>query len=377
MSIDANQFNALLPPARILLGPGPSMVPTRVLEAMSMPTVGHLDPYFQQVMEDVKQLLRYVFQTQNDFTIPVSGTGSAGMEAALCNFIEPGDRVLIAINGYFGERMADMAARYGAEVDRLACPWGEAFDPDDLETALKAHAYKLLCLVHVETSTGVLQPYIAEIAAAAHAQGALLVLDTVASLGGTPVEVDAWEVDVCYSGSQKCLSAPPGLAPLTLSPRARDMLKQRRRKVTSWYLDLSALETYWGSNNRVYHHTAPVNLNYALREALLMVLEEGIASQIARHQSCADMLWEGLEALDLPPRIPPDLRSPTLTTPTLPPTVDDAAMRKRLLDVYNIEISGGFGPFAGQIWRIGLMGHSARHDHVRLLLHALKQVLNK
>jgi alanine-glyoxylate transaminase / serine-glyoxylate transaminase / serine-pyruvate transaminase len=377
MPIDANQFTALLPPVRILLGPGPSMIPNRVLEAMRMPTVGHLDPYFQQVMEDVKLLLRYVFQTRNEFTIPVSGTGSAGMEAALCNFIEPGDRVLIAINGYFGERMAQMAARYGAEVDRLERPWGEAFDPDDITTALKSHAYKLLSLVHCETSTGVLQPHIAEIAAAAHQHGALLVLDTVASLGGTPVEVDAWAVDVCYSGSQKCLSAPPGLAPLTLSPQARHVLKQRRTPVTSWYLDLSALETYWGSNQRVYHHTAPINLNYALREALLMVLEEGIKQQIERHQSCAQMLWEGLEALDLPPSIPPALRSPTLTTPTLPPGVDDVAVRRRLLDVYNIEISGGFGPLAGQIWRIGLMGHSACHHNVRLLLNTLEAVLKK
>lgn len=377
MPIDANQFTALNPPVRTLLGPGPSAVPARVLEAMSLPTVGHLDPYFQQVMEDVKQLLRYVFQTQNEFTIPVSGTGSAGMEAALCNFIEPGDRVLIGINGYFGERMANMAARYGAEVERLERPWGEAFDPDDISDVLKSRTYKLVSMVHCETSTGVLQPHIAEIAATAHQYGALLVLDTVASLGGTSVEVDAWDVDVCYSGSQKCLSAPPGLAPLTLSPRARDTLKRRRTPVTSWYLDLSALETYWGSNQRVYHHTAPINLNYALREALLMVLEEGIEQQIERHQSCAEMLWEGLEALGLPPSIPRALRSPTLTTPKLPPGVDDVAMRRRLLDAYNIEISGGFGPLAGQIWRIGLMGHSARHDNVRLLLDTLDALFKK
>ena len=367
-------MNPLSPPTRTLLGPGPSMVHPRVLAALAMPTVGHLDPYFQQVMDDVKQLLRDAFRTRNDFTIPVSGTGSAGMEAALCNFIEPGDNVLICVKGYFGERLYDMACRYTPNVDRLERPWGEAFDPDEVAAALKAKAYKLVAIVHCETSTGILQPGIEQIAAAAHDNGALLVLDTVASWPGVPVEVDAWGVDVTYAGSQKCLSAPPGLAPITLSRRARETLRNRKTKVANWYLDLSALEAYWGSGKRTYHHTAPVNMIYALREALILVQEEGLDNLHARHRNVAEMLWEGLEALGLPPRAPIGLRSPTLTTPRLPEGMDEAALRQRLLHEYNIEIAGGFGPLAGQIWRIGLMGHSARKENVTLLLAALREL---
>ena len=377
MRLAAHLFPDLDPPSRLLLGPGPSIVHPRVLGALSKPTLGHLDPCFQAIMDDVKRLLQYLFQTENEFTIPVSGTGSAGMEAALCNFIEPGDPVLVAVKGYFGERMADMAGRYGAEVDRLDRPWGEAFDPDEIETRLKAKRYKLVALVHCETSTGILQPDIAEIAAAAHRQGALAVLDAVASLGGAPVEVDAWDIDVCYTGSQKCLSAPPGLAPLTLSPRARQVMKQRKTGVASWYLDLSAIEAYWGSGERSYHHTAPVNLIYALRESLRMLLEEGLEHQLARHRDVANMLWEGLEELGLFPRAPRQLRSPTLTTSQLPPGVDDVTVRKHLMDEYNIEISGGFGPLEGQIWRIGLMGNSARFEHVKTLLDTLQVVLKQ
>lgn len=377
MPVSAQSFTDLDLPSPILLGPGPSMVPERVLNALAQPTIGHLDPRFQQIMDDVKQLLRYLFQTENEFTIPVSGTGSAGMEAALCNFIEPGDRVLVGSIGYFGDRMVEMARRFGAEVECLERPWGEAIDPTDLEATLKSRPYKLVALVHCETSTGVLQPGIAEMAASAHQYGALFALDAVASLGGVPVEVDAWEVDICYSGSQKCLSTPPGLAPLTLSPKAREVLKKRKTKVTGWYLDLSALETYWSSNNRVYHHTAPVNLNYALREGLRLVLEEGLENQFARHRGCAEILWDGLMALGLPPRTPLELRSPTLTTSRLPAGVDDIGLRTQLMKEYNVEISGGFGPLAGQIWRIGLMGHSARHENIRVLLNALELLLKQ
>jgi alanine-glyoxylate transaminase / serine-glyoxylate transaminase / serine-pyruvate transaminase len=371
----ATEIKDLDTPSRILLGPGPSTVSPRVLRAMAQPLLGHLDPQFLALMDEVQQLLRYVFQTQNELTIPVSGTGSAGMEAALCNFIEPGDRVLIGINGYFGERLFDMAGRYRAQVDRLERPWGQVFDPGEFETVLKAKNYKLVALVHAETSTGAWQPGIAEIAAAAHRHDALLVLDTVTSLGGLPVEIDAWGVDVAYSASQKCLSAPPGLAPLTVSPRAREVLRSRKTPVANWYLDLSLLDKYWG-HDRTYHHTAPITMNYALREALRMAAEEGLENRFARHRQNAELLWEGLEALDLPPFVPLEHRLPSLTTATLMPSIDDAAVRRRLLDEYNVEIAGGFGPLKGKVWRIGLMGYSSRREYVTLLLAALRAILS-
>jgi alanine-glyoxylate transaminase/serine-glyoxylate transaminase/serine-pyruvate transaminase len=372
--MDSSLFTDLDPSPRILLGPGPSTAPPRVLRALSTPLVGHLDPEFLVIMEEVQQLLRYVFQTENELTIPVSGTGSAGMEASLCNFIEAEDSALVAVNGYFGERLSEMARRYGAQVDRLERAWGEVFDPDEIEAALQKKRYKLLALVHAETSTGALQPGIAEIAAAAHRHGALLVLDTVTSLGGLPVEIDAWGVDVAYSGSQKCLSAPPGLAPLTVSPRARQVLKDRKSKVANWYLDLSLVEKYWG-DERTYHHTAPISMNYALREALRLAAEEGLEARFARHRANAEMLWEGLEALGLPPMVPLEHRIPSLTTPKITFEGDEAPVRRRLLNEYNIEIAGGFGPLKGKIWRIGLMGFSSRRENVALLLSALGRIL--
>ncbi len=267
-----------------------------------------------------------------------------------------------------------MAARYGAAVDRLDRAWGEVFDLDEIEAGLSRRRYKLLALVHAETSTGARQPGIADIASAAHRHGALLVLDTVTSLGGLPVKIDEWDVDVAYSGSQKSLSCPPGLAPLTVGPRAREVLRNRKTVVANWYLDLSSLEKYWGKE-RTYHHTAPVSMNFALREALRLVAEEGLENRFARHRSNAEMLWNGLEALDLPPLVPLDVRLPTLTTPQLPPSIDDAAVRRRLLEAYNLEIAGGFGPLAGKVWRIGLMGYSSRRENVTLLLAALQQIL--
>jgi alanine-glyoxylate transaminase/serine-glyoxylate transaminase/serine-pyruvate transaminase len=352
------------------------MVPARVLNALSSPVIGHLDPEFLAIMKEVQELLRYLFQTENDLTVPVSGTGSAGMEAAICNLIEPGDRVLIAIKGYFGERLFEMAGRYGAQVDRIDRDWGEVFDPDEIKTALGQAKYKLLAIVHGETSTGVRQPEIAEIAAAAHQNGALMVLDTVASLGGVPVEVDAWDVDVAFSGSQKCISAPPGLAPLTLSPRAREVLRNRKTPVGNWYLDLSLLERYWGKE-RTYHHTAPINMNYALREALRLVAEEGLEARFDRHQSNAETLWNGLEDMDSSLLIPVENRLASLTTPIVPPGVDALDVRKKLLNDYNLEIAGGFGPLQGKIWRIGLMGYSSRRENVLLLLAALRELLKK
>ncbi|HLE14059.1 MAG TPA: alanine--glyoxylate aminotransferase family protein [Anaerolineales bacterium] len=360
---------------RVLLGPGPSMVSPRVLRSLATPLVGHLDPEFLKLMEEVQQLLRYVFRTKNELTVPISGTGSAGMEAALCNFIEPGDRVLIAIQGYFGERLFDIAGRYGAVVDRIEKPWGQVFDPQEIKTALSQAKYKLVAIVHAETSTGARQPGIPEIAAAAHQYGALLVLDTVTSLGGLPVEIDAWEVDIAYSGTQKNISAPPGLAPLTVSPRACDVLRSRKMQVQNWYLDLSMLEKYWGKE-RTYHHTAPISMNYALREALRMVAEEGLEARFARHRANAELLWAGLEEMDLSLLVPLENRLPTLSTPLVPPGVDETDVRRRLLNDYNIEVAGGFGQLKGKVWRIGLMGFSSRRENVALLLAAIRQILS-
>jgi alanine-glyoxylate transaminase/serine-glyoxylate transaminase/serine-pyruvate transaminase len=374
--MEATKFKDLEISPRILLGPGPSMVPARVLSALSMPVTGHLDPEFLALMQEVQELLRYTFQTENELTVPVSGTGSAGMEAALCNLIEPGDRVLVAIMGYFGERLYEIAGRYGAQVDRLERPWGQVFEPDEVKAALDKKDYKLLALVHGETSTGVLQTGIADIAAAAHQNGTLVVLDTVATLSGVPVEVDAWDVDVVFSGSQKNISAPPGLAPLTVSPRAREVLRNRSTPVGNWYLDLSLLEKYWGKE-RTYHHTAPVNMNYALREALRLIAEEGLQARFERHRTNGEMLWAGLEEIDISMLIPSEYRLPVLTTALVPSGVDALEVRKRLMADYNLEIAGGFGPLQGKIWRIGLMGYSSRPEHVLLLLAALREILSK
>jgi len=340
---------------------------------MAHPLVGHLDPQFIQLMNEVQELLRYVFQTENELTIPVSGTGSASMEASLCNFIEPGDSVLIGVNGYFGERLCDMAGRYGAEVRRVERPWGEVFAPEDFEAALREKPAKLVALVHAETSTGALQP-MESIADVVHRHGGILVMDCVTSLGGMPVAVDAWGVDVAYSGTQKCLSCPPGLGPLTISARAREVLHQRKTKVANWYLDLTMVEKYWGSE-RTYHHTAPISMNYALREALRLVHEEGLEARFERHRANAELLWEGLEDLGLEPCVLLDHRLPSLTTVWIPDGVDEGTVRRRLLDEYNIEIAGGLGAFKGRVWRIGLMGYSSRRENVLLLLSALAHLL--
>jgi len=368
--MNVKDFTNLDLPPRILLGPGPSMVPTRVLQAMATPPVGYMDPTYIKVMTEVKALLKYTFQTQNEFTLPISGTGSAGMETALCNFIEPGDNVLIGVNGFFGSRLADMAGRYGAVVDCLEKPWGEIFSPEEISLALDAKPYKLIAIVHGETSTGAVQTRVDKIAAAAHSHGTLLILDTVASLGGVPVNVDGWDVDICYSGSQKCLSAPPGLAPITISPRALNVLDDRKTPVANWYLDLKGIWRYWG-DSPAYHHTGPANMVFALREALRIVAEEGLEKRITRHRQNAEFLWEGLEDLGLKPRVPISYRMASLTTPALPDGLDEALIRKQLLNDFNIEIAGGFGPLAGKIWRIGLMGFSSRVENVTLLLAAL------
>lgn len=360
---------------RTLLGPGPSDVHPRVLQALAYPLVGHLDPQFIALMNEVQDLLRYVFETENKLTIPVSGTGSAAMEAALCNFIEAGDHVLIGVNGYFGERLCDMASRYGASVHRLERPWGEVFTPEEVEDALKAQPAKLVALVHAETSTGALQP-LQGMAEVVHRYDGLLVVDCVTSLGGLPVGIDRNRVDIAYSGTQKCLSCPPGLAPLTVAPRAWQALERRKTKVANWYLDLSLVGQYWGSA-RTYHHTAPISMNYALREALRLVQEEGLETRFARHRANAEILWAGLENLDLALHVPEDRRLPTLTTVRVPENVNEAAVRGKLLQEYNVEIGGGLGALKGKAWRVGLMGHSSSRENVTLLLAALRELLRR
>lgn len=368
-------YSDLSIPVRMLLGPGPSSVHPRVLQALAYPPVGHLDPQFLALMNEVQVLLRFVFETENPLTIPVSGTGSAGMEAALCNFVEPGDHVLIGVNGYFSERMCDMAGRYGAVVQRLERPWGDVFSPEEIEAALRRQPAKLVALVQAETSTGALQP-LEGMAEVAHRYGGLLLVDCVTSLGGLPVAVDAHGIDIAYSGTQKCLGAPPGLAPLTVGPRAREVLQQRKSKVANWYLDLTLVAQYWGAS-RTYHHTAPINMNYALREALRLVQEEGLAARFARHRANAQLLWAGLEEMDLALHVPLNHRLPTLTTVLTPEGVDEAAVRRALLDQYNIEIGGGLGALKGRVWRIGLMGHSSSRENVTLLLAALRDLLGR
>jgi alanine-glyoxylate transaminase/serine-glyoxylate transaminase/serine-pyruvate transaminase len=342
---------------------------------MATPLVGHLDPDFVAIMADVRELLRFVFQTRNELTLAVPGTGTSAMEAALSNLIEPGDKVLACVHGYFGERLAEIAARHGAVVRRLERPWGEVFDPDEIIREVAEGRPKLVTLVHAETSTGALQPQIRAIADGCHEDDALLVLDCVTSLGGVPVEVDAWDIDVAYSAAQKGLSAPPGLSPITVGERALKVMARRKTPPPVFYLDLNLLDRYW-SDKPVYHHTAPISTMYALREALRLVQEEGLSQRFVRHRQNAERLWKGLEDLDLALLVPPATRLVTLTTPLVPLGVDDGEVRKRLLEEFKIEIAGGFGPLAGKVWRIGLMGYSSQHENVLLLLAAFEELLH-
>ncbi|MGA8830219.1 MAG: pyridoxal-phosphate-dependent aminotransferase family protein [Desulfomonilaceae bacterium] len=360
-------------PPRLLLGPGPSNYDSRVRHALSTNEIGHLDPKFIDLMNETQELLRYVWQTDNPFTIPVSGTGSAAMEAAIANCVEPGDVVLIGVNGYFGERLCDMASRYGADVRRMEKSWGDIFTLDEIGEALEKHRPSLLGLIHAETATGAMQP-MDGIGKFCREFKSLLLLDTVTSLGGVPVFLDRWHVDVAYSGSQKCLSCPPGIAPLTLGPRAIDKLNCRKTKVANWYLDMSLVGKYWGAE-RTYHHTAPVNMNFALREGLRIIAEEGLENRWERHLTNSKALWEGLEEIGIGLYVDEDWRLPTLTTALVPDGVDAKAVIGYLLNNFNIEISGAFGPLAGKVWRIGLMGHNSRHENVLLLIAALKKAL--
>jgi alanine-glyoxylate transaminase/serine-glyoxylate transaminase/serine-pyruvate transaminase len=349
------------------------MVHPRVLQAMASPLVGHLDPYFLEIMERTQRLLRYVFETENRLTVPISGTGSAAMEAAVANMVEPGDNVLICINGYFGSRLVDMAGRYGAQVQTIHRPWGEVFTPEEVAEALGKIPAKVVGIVHAETSTGALQP-LEEIAKLVHEHGSLFLVDTVTSLGGVSVAVDAIGIDIAYSGTQKCLSCPPGLGPITLGPRAIEALQNRKHKVANWYLDLSMIEKYWG-HERTYHHTAPISSNYALYEGLRIVAEEGLEARWERHKRNAELLWDGLQALGLELHVALEHRLPSLTTVRVPQGIDEAQIRSRLLNEFNIEIAGGLGELKGEVWRIGLMGHSSSRENVSLLLAALKGCL--
>ena len=373
----SNTVGELVPPSRLLLGPGPSLVHPRVLRAMSTPLLGHLDPQFLAIMNEVQAQLRTVYQTANPFTIAVSGTGSAGMEAALVNLIEPGYAVIVGVNGVFGGRMADIVERCGGTAVRIETPWGRVFDPQQIEDALKrAGRVKAVALVQAETSTGAHQP-LNGIGALCHRYGALLIVDAVTSLGGVPVELDTWEIDACYSGTQKCLSCPPGLSPLSLSSRSLEVLKNRKGKVQSWYLDLSLIADYWAEGKRAYHHTAPISMIYALREALRLVLEEGLDARFARHRRNSAALLAGLAIFGCMPQAQDGHRLPTLNCVTVPNGVDEAVIRKSLLAEFGIEIGGGLGPLAGKVWRIGLMGESSRQEHVMALLSALEQLVSR
>lgn len=362
------------PPERLLMGPGPSNVHPRVYAALSAPVVGHLDPVFLTVMEESKQLLRAAFRTDNELTIAISGTGSAGMEACFANVLEPGDRVLVCISGVFGVRMREVATRCGASVDVVETAWGTAIQPEQVQSALANADYKVVAIVHAETSTGVLQP-LQDISRIVHEHGALFLVDAVTSLGGVELDVDALNIDLCYSGTQKCLSCPPGLSPVTFSAAALAALAARKQPVQSWYLDLSLIAQYWGEN-RTYHHTAPISMNYALREALLLVAEEGLESRWARHRNNQQALIRGLEALGLGLVVDAAIRLPALTTVNIPTGIEDTAVRGVLLQRFGIEIGGGLGAFQGKAWRLGLMGVTSTERNVTTFLAAFEATLN-
>jgi alanine-glyoxylate transaminase/serine-glyoxylate transaminase/serine-pyruvate transaminase len=363
------------PPSRFLMGPGPSDAHPRVLQAMARPLIGHLDPAFVGMMDEVKRMVQQTFLTENELTFVVSAPGTAGMETCLVNLLEPGDEAIICINGVFGGRMAEIAARCGATVHRIDTPWGEVTSPDQLKTALNACPKpKIVALVHAETSTGACQP-IPEISALAHDAGALLVVDAVTSYCGVELRVDEWGIDAVYTGTQKCLSAPPGLSPVSFSPAAVRALEQRKTKVQSWFLDLSLVKNYWAGAKRAYHHTAPVSSIFAIYEALQVVLEEGLENRWARHRSVHTYLRQQLEELGFRYLVDEAYRLPNLNSVYLPDGVDEGALRQRLLLEYNIEVGGGLGDFAGKIWRIGIMGESCTPNHVNMLSGALRALM--
>ena len=376
LSVDPSHRCSIAPidtPDRLLLGPGPSNAHPTVLQALSRTPIGHLDPLYVELMGEVQELLRYAWQTDNRLTLPMSGTGSSAMEATLANTVEPGDTVLVAVKGYFGNRLMDMAGRYRANVQVIEKPWGEAFSLEEIEAGIKKHKPTILAIVHAETSTGICQP-MEGVGDLCREHDCLLLLDTVTSLGGVPLYLDDWKVDLAYSCSQKGLSCPPGLGPFTMGPRAEAKLAARQDKVPNWYLDVSLLNQYWGSD-RVYHHTAPVNMNFGMREALRLLAEEGLDKAWARHRRNAEALWSGLESLGLEMHVSEELRLPTLTTVRIPSDVDGKAFSSHLLNTHGIEVGGGLGVLAGKIWRIGLMGYNSTPENVDRLLNLIETEL--
>jgi alanine-glyoxylate transaminase/serine-glyoxylate transaminase/serine-pyruvate transaminase len=366
--------NELNPTPRFLMGPGPSDVNPRVLKALATPLIGHLDPQFIQIMDEVMEMTRQVFQTKNQFTSVMSATGSAGMETCFVNLLEPGDTAIVCAAGVFGNRMCDIVERCGARLIKVEAPWGKPIDPSQVREALNNCSPKLVAIVHAETSTGVLQP-LQEISQMVHDAGALFVVDTVTSLAGTAVKVDEWGIDAVYSGTQKCISAPPGLSPVSFSPKSLDVMDARKNKVQSWYLDLSMIRKYWTGAKRAYHHTAPISMLYSIHEALRIVHEEGLEKRFERHQQNHEKLRDGLGSMGFEFLVAPEFRLPMLNAVIIPDGFDDAIIRNRLLNEYNIEIGAGLGDFAGKVWRIGLMGESSTINHVNMLLSALKQIM--
>ena len=372
--MDGWMLGNLFPSPRILMGPGPSNVHYRVYQAMSAPVIGYLDPQILSCMDEISEMLRAVFQTKNRLTLAISGTGSSGMETSFVNFVEPGDTVVIGVNGFFADRMTQVASRCGAKVIRIDQEWGKTVEPERMIKALKEHPEAKICgVVQGETSTGVRQP-LEEIGAYCKKGNTLLVVDAVTTLGGYDVRVDEWGIDVCYASSQKCLSVPPGLSPFTASPKAMDVLRSRKTKVQSFYFDLLLLEKYWGEE-RVYHHTAPASMFYAMREGLRIVLEEGLEERFQRHQTLGDRLKMEIESFGFKLFAQEGYRLPMLTSVVLPNGVEDAPVRRRLLDEYQIEVGAGLGQLKGKVWRIGLMGETCKLQNIACLMGALREIL--
>lgn len=369
-------YSSFDPPRRVLMGPGPSDVPSRVLEAMARPTIGHLDPAFVALMDEIKVLLRGAFRTENELTMPVSGPGTAGMESLVVNLVEPGEEVVVCRNGVFGGRLVQMVERCGGVPIVVEGEWGRAVDPDALRSTLSRHpSARLVMFVHAETSTGTLSDA-RTLTSVAHEHDCLVVVDAVTSLGGSPLEVDAWGLDAVYSGTQKCLSCAPGLSPITVGERAVQRIQKRKTPVQSWFMDLGLVMSYWtGDGKRSYHHTAPINALYGLHESLLILHEEGIEEAWTRHERNHRALRAGLEALGLRYVVPEGERTPQLNAVWVPEGVDDARVRSRLLEEHGLEIGAGLGDFAGKVWRIGLMGHSSRWENIELCLTALASAL--
>lgn len=369
-------YDNLKPPERLLLGAGPSNIDPRVSKALTLPIVEHLDPYFTEIMNETVELLRYAFRTNNRLALPISGSGSAGMESAVCNIIERDDEAVVCVNGFFGERISEMVQRCGGKSVEVRAEWGKTIESDLVGDALANSNAKAVFIVHAETSTGVLQP-LKEISKITHEYDALLIVDAVTSLGGCELAVDDWGIDICFSASQKCLSCPPGLAPITANEKAMNAIKRRKTKVQSWYLDLSTIEKYWAEKNRAYHHTAPILLVYALREGLRILYEEEIENRWARHKENIQMLVEGLEDIGLEIYTDKAHICPSIAAVKVPEGVKDEEVRRRLREEYNITISGGLGALKGKIWRIGLMGINSNRKNVVLILEALESALKK